>query len=242
IFPGGYYLQSGEFKRFDHGLSDMRFERMIASSNGEDYLYLFSNMQHGTYVQLRYNQIRQSVETPLVCHGQTFFEAGEMVCFKTQETPQKHHAIQIWQTPFTGENYLPESNTDSLLFKIGNKDLVRGMAECSELLQLIEKDDSYEGLYSDLVKKSGDVLDSYFWIGKEETHQLNEPLEGIRQAASAAVDEYDKVVRVRQSTLKQTKQVQSAIETTFKEIERARFESINDFVASLSQLREHRGH
>lgn len=242
IFPGGYYLQTGEFKRFDHGLSDMRFERMIASANGEDYLYLFSSLQNGTYVQLRYNQIRQSVETPLVCHGQTFFEAGEMICFKTQDTPQKHHPIQIWQTPFTGENFLPESNTDSLLFKIGNKDLVRGMAECGELLHLIDKDDSYDGLYDDLVKKSGDILDSYFWIGKDEAYQLNEPLEGIKQAASAAVDEFEKVVRVRQSTAQQTEQVGASIESTLKNIHRERFESINDFVASLTRLREHRGH
>ncbi|SMP51492.1 MoxR-like ATPase [Neorhodopirellula lusitana] len=242
IFPGGYYLQSGEFKRFDHGLSDMRFERTITSPNGEDYLYLFSNIENGTYIQLRYNQIRQSVDTPLVCHGQTFFEAGEMVCFKSQEAPQKHHAIQIWQTPFTGDNHLPENQTDSLLFKIGNKDLVRGMAECTEILQLIEKDDSYDGLYNDLAKKTGDVLDSYFWINNDETHRLDEPLSGIKQAAAAAIDEFEKVVRVRQSTTKQTDQVRSAIETTLKQIERARFESIDDFVSSLTELRQHRGH
>ncbi|EMI44696.1 DNA repair ATPase [Rhodopirellula sp. SWK7] len=242
IFPGGYYLQSGEFKRFDHGLADMRYERTIASSNGEDYLYLFSNIEHGTYVQLRYNQIRQTVETPLVCHGQTFFEAGEMVCFKTHETPQKHHPIQIWQTPFVGENYLPPSQTDSLLFKIGNQDLVRGMAECSEVLQLIEKDDSYDGLYQDLVKKSGDILDSYFWIGKEETHHLDTALGHIRDAASAAVEEFEKVVRVRTETKKQTEKVKTAIERTLKEIDRSRFESIQEFVASLTHLREHRGH
>ncbi|EMI55421.1 DNA repair ATPase, partial [Rhodopirellula sallentina] len=242
IFPGGYYLQSGEFKRFDHGLADMRYERTIASSNGEDYLYLFSNVEHGTYVQLRYNQIRQTVETPLACHGQTFFEAGEMVCFKAHESPQKHHPIQIWQTPFVGDNYLPPSQTDSLLFKIGNQDLVRGMAECSEVLQLIEKDDSYDGLYQDLVKKSGDILDSYFWIGNEETQRLDVALTSIRDAASAAVEEFEKVVRVRTETKKQTDRVKSGIEGTLKEIDRKRFESIQEFVSSLTSLREHRGH
>ncbi|MFG0264612.1 MAG: DNA repair ATPase [Rhodopirellula sp. JB055] len=241
IFPGGYYLQSGEFKRFDHGLVDMRYERTINSPNGEDSLYLFSNVEDGTYIQLRYNQIRQSVDTPLVCHGQTFFEAGEMVCFKGQDTPQKHHAIQLWQTPFTSEDYLPETQTDSLLFKIGNKDLVRGMAECSELLQLIEKDDSYNDLYIDLSKKSGDVLDSYFWIDNEETHHLAEPLRKIRETAGAAIEEYEKVVRVREGTAKQTRQVQSDTNTTLKEIERSRFTSIDQFVASLAQLRVQRG-
>ena len=47
----------------------------------------------------------------------------------------------------------PENQTDSLLFKIGNKEIVSGMAECSEVLQLIDKDDSYDGLYVDLGKK-----------------------------------------------------------------------------------------
>ncbi|TWU18061.1 DNA repair ATPase [Allorhodopirellula heiligendammensis] len=242
IFPGGYYLQSGEFKRFDHGLADMRYERTIASPNGEDYLYLFSNLDQGTYVQLRYNQIRQNVDTPLVCHGQTFFEAGEMVCFKGNQSPQKHHPIQIWQTPFVSDDFLPPHQTDSMLFKIGNKELVRGMAECSEVLQLIEKDDSYDSLYQDLVKKSGDILDSYFWIDKPETHHLDKPLGEIRGTATAAIEEFEKVTRVRSETKRRTEQVQTAIEQTLKEVERSRFESINDFVAALTRLREHRGH
>ena len=209
IFPGGYYLQTGEFKRFDHGLSDMRYQRTIASPNGEDYLYLFYNPESGTYVQLRYNLIRQTVETPLICHGQTFFERGEMVCFQSQEDPQKHHAVQVWQTPFTGPNYVPENQTDSLLFKIGNKEIVRGMAECNEILQLIDKDDSYEGLYVDLGKKSSDVLDSYFWIDQPELETLSEPLAKIREAAGAAVEEFDKVVRVRRDTQERTEKVQT---------------------------------
>ncbi len=242
IFPGGYYLQTGEFKRFDHGLSDMRYQRTVASSNGEDFLYLFYNPESGTYVQLRYNVIRQTVETPLVCHGQTLFEGGEMVCFQTQDDPQKHHAVQIWQTPFTGANFVPENQTDSLLFKIGNKEIVRGMAECTEILQLIDKDDSYEGLYVDLVKKSSDVLDSYFWIDKSETKNLADPVRKIHEAASAAVEEFEKVVRVRRDTQQRTKQVQDAIESLIKSIERSRFESIDDYVSSLASLREQRGH
>ncbi|MCO8123579.1 DNA repair ATPase [Stieleria sp. TO1_6] len=242
IFPGGYYLQTGEFKRFDTGLSDMRYQRTIAASNGEDFLYLFYAPHTGTYVQLRYNLIQQSVETPLVCHGQTFFEEGEMVCFRSQEQPQKHHAVQIWQTPFTGPDYVAENQTDSYLFKIGNKEIVRGMAECSELLQLIDKDDSYEGLYVDLGKKASDILDSYFWIEKAETESLGEPLQKIRQAAGAAVEEFDKVVRVRKETESRTRQVRSDIESLIKQIERSRFESIDDFVDSLAQLRQQRGH
>ena len=242
IFPGGYYLQTGEFKRFDHGLSNMRYQRTIASPNGEDYLYLFYNADSGTYIQLRYNLIQQTVDTPLVCHGQTFFEQGEMVCFQSQDEPQRHHAIQIWQTPFTSAAFAPENQSDSLLFKIGNKEIVRGMAECNELLQLIDKDDSYEGLYVDLVKKASDVLDSYFWIDNPETENLAEPVSKVREAATAAVEEFEKVVRVRRDTESQTKEVKTAIDELIKSIERSRFESIDDFVGALASLREQRGH
>ncbi len=241
IFPGGYYLQTGEFKRFDHGLSDMRYQRTIAAANGEDFLYLFHNHESGKYVQLRYNLIRQTVDTPLICQGQTLFDGGEMVCFKSQDEPQKHHAIQIWQTPFTGPDVITSSQPDSLLFKIGNKDIVRGMAECTELLMLIDKDDNYDGLYVDLVKKAGDVLDSYFWIDKPEAETLSEPLTKIREAARAAVEEFEKVVRVRKETNQRSEQVSQDTQALFKEIERGRFESIDDFVTSLAKLRTVRG-
>jgi len=242
IFPGGYYLQTGEYKRFDHGLRGMRYQRTVAAANGEDFLYLFYNPVSGTYIQLRYNLISQTVETPLVCHGQSIFDGGEMVCFQSQEEPQKHHAIQVWQTPFTTEAVAPEGQADSLLFKIGNKEVVRGMAECSEVMQLIDKDDSYEGLYVDLGKKASDILDGYFWIDKAETHQLAEPLQKIRSAANAAVEEYEKVVRVRRDTQQRTKEVQKNVAELVKSIERSRFENIDDFVATLASLREQRGH
>ncbi|MEM9367033.1 MAG: DNA repair ATPase [Planctomycetota bacterium] len=241
VFPGGYYLQSGEFKRFDHGLIDMRFERSVAAANGEDHLYLFSHASDGTYIQLRYNQIRQTVDTPLICHGQTIFKSGEMAVFRAQESAQKHHTIQIWQTPFIDPAFAPESQTDSYLFKIGNKELVQAMAECSELLHLIDREETYDGLYDDLTKKSSDILDSYFWIAQGETHRLDEPLHAIRDAAAAAVDEFEKVVRLRQATENQTSAAETAIANTIKEIERSRFESIDDFVGVLSTLRRLRG-
>lgn len=242
IYPGGYYLQNGESKQFDHGLEDMLYERTLPASNGEDYLYLFYGRQSGIFIQLRYNVIKQQVDTPTICSGQAFFEAGEMVCFRSHEDPQKHHAIQIWQTPFVGKNYVPESNTDSMLYKIGNKELVRGMAECGEILTLIDKDDSYDGLYVDLVKKSTDVLDSYFWLDKEDTYKLSVPLAVIRDAANAAVEEFEKVVRTRRETQQRTQSVEQAVEDLLKQIDRARFESIDDFVVNLAQLREQRGH
>ena len=241
IFSNGYYLQSGEAKTFDSDVQGLKFERRVASPNGEDTLYVFYQPQSGQYVLLGYNVIEQTVDTPVVCHGFTMFHAGEMLLFKAQHDPQKHHAIQIWQTPYVGEDYVPHTNTDSYLYKIGNRDVVRGMAECHFILGLIDKEDTYAGLYVDLVKETTDVLDSYFWINHEDAANLGEPLGQIKAAASSAVDEFEKVVRVRKNTSEQTERVTDETRELLNSVGRKRFETIDEFVDSLASLRRVRG-
>ena len=241
MFPNGFVLQTGEVKLFDHGLGNLSFDRLIKSPNGEDFLFLFFQAETGALLQLRYNLIRQEVETPLVCHGQAFFENGSMLTMRASDTPQKHHALQVWQTPFTGTNFVPEVKSDSLLFKIGNHDLVRGMAECQELLTLVDKDESYADLYADLAKRATDLLDGYFWLDRDETSKLSEPIQQIRETASAAVDEFEKVVRVRNETNAALAKAENDTTEIVKAIERSRFEKVSDFVDKLAAIRGQRG-
>lgn len=242
IFPEGVFLQTGNHKLFDHGQQNLVFERTVPAPNGEDYLYLFTDLTTGTYLHLRYNLIRQEVDTPLICHGQAFFDDGQMISFREQEHAQKHHALQLWQTPYVAPNHQAAIETDSMLYKIGNRELVKGMAECQELLQLIDKDDSYSELYLDLVKRSTDILDSYFWLDREETMRLSEPINKIRDAASAAVEEYDKVVRVKHETLDALNTSQSETKALLADIGRSPFDSVDAFVKKLAEIRKQRGH
>ncbi len=241
IFPNGFCLQTGECKLFDHGLTELAFERVIPAPNGEDLLFLFFQASTGTYLQLRYNLIRRAVDTPLVCHGQAFFDDGRMLTMRANEAPQKHHALQLWQTPYTSPNYQLTTKSDSMLFKIGNRDLVRGMSECQEILELIDKDESYIGLYADLVKRATDILDAYFWLDREEAFSLATPIATIREAASAAVDEFEKVVRVKQETSAALAKAQAETDELLKAIDRSRFEKIDDYVEKLAAIRSGRG-
>jgi hypothetical protein len=241
IFANGYSLQTGEHKVFENDLRGMIFERRVEAPNGEDYLYIFYNRDSGTYVHLHYNLIAQQLETPLVCHGATIFPAGEMICFKAQPDPQKHHALQIWQTPYVADDFVPSTNTDSFLYKVGNKEIVRGMAESYEVISLVEKEDTYADLYVDLVRKSGDIVDSYFWLTEPDCFNLAECMVQIRDAAASAIDEFDKVVRVKQNTAQQTSQARSQTTEILHEATHRRFELIDDFVSSLGDLRAVRG-
>ena len=183
IFANGYYLQTGDHKIFESDVRNLQFDRRLPASNGEDHLYAFYNPTNGEYVLLSYNMIEQRVETPIQCHGYSFFDNGQLVFFKSDSTPQKHHALQIWQTPYVAADQISAVNVDSILYKIGNRDIVRAMAGCHEIINLTAKDDAYAGLYLDLVKKCTDILDAYFWLNESSAFALGEVLKQIRDSA-----------------------------------------------------------
>ena len=244
IFSNGYLLLTGEAKFFDTNLSDMRFERRIASANGEDVLYIFYNRHSGDYILLAYNLISQTVDTPTICNGYTLFPNGELIYFKTEEEPQRHHTLQIWQTPVLTEEAAAADTgkSDNFLYKIGNPDLVRGMAECREVLTLLRKDDNYGGLYLDLTKSTTNILDGYYWITKDETQNLAEPLRDIQKAASSAIEEFEKVQTLRRSTKDRTNTTEGEVSELLRDIRTSAPDDILGFVHNLSNLRTQRGH
>jgi hypothetical protein len=78
------------------------------------------------------------------------------------------------------------SSNGSFLSKIGNADIVRCMAECRGVLTLLAKEDSFSGLYVELSRRSGDIIDSYFWIDKAEpTAQRNARRNQVRRRSGA---------------------------------------------------------
>ncbi|TSE09730.1 DNA repair ATPase [Aquimarina algiphila] len=241
IYPNGYYLQSGEFKLFTNEVNDVKFQEKISSPNGEDFLYVFYESEKGLYTLMSYNVIEQEVTTPIICNGFTILEQGELCYFKTEDEQTKHHVIQIWQTPFIKGNTIPSEHTDTLLYKIGNKDIVKAMAESNALITLLNKEDNYDGLYDDISKFSNDIVDSYYWIREDDTFRLDIPLEEINGAANAAIDEFEKVVQLRRTATNITKETKDKAEGIFGKIKSSSFKSIDDFVLVLSQLRTLRG-
>jgi hypothetical protein len=241
IFANGYFLQNGEVKTFDNNLLDMRFLRRIAASNGEDFLFIFFNRASGLYILLAYNVIQETVATPIICNGYSLFNDGRLIYFKAGNEPQKSHAIQLWQTPFTGPDVVLSKNTDDYLYKIGNSDIVRCMAACHAIINLARRDDSYANLYLDLVRESQDVIDTYFWVNKDEAFALQAPLLEIRDAAKSAIDEFEKVRRLRQQASAALKEMAKRVKEATSASASSRYTKLDPYVKALSNLRALRG-
>ncbi len=198
-FPTGFFLQTGAYKLFDHGLRNTIYQKTIAAPNGEDFLYQFFEPVSGSYLHLRYNLIRQEVDTPLICHGQSYFDDGRMITMRAQDHPQKHHALQIWQTPFVGPNYQAPVTKDSMLYKIGTGTLFERWRNAKRRSNWSTKMSPTRTFMS--ISPNAQTIFSiaiFGSIGRNFSARHSDPK--IRDTAEAAIDEYEKVVRVRSET------------------------------------------
>lgn len=242
IFAKGYYLQTGVSKLFEYDMQNMLFEKRITSPNGEDYLYVFYHQKSGMYILLSYNIILQEVATPIFCNGYVFFKNGQLLFFKNDNEQRKHHAIQIWQTPYYHPDFeVNSTNKDSIIYKIGNKDIVKAMAESNEILTLIAKEDSYNDLYVDLVRKSTEVLDAYHWIHNEGVCNLSDSITQIKQTSLAAIAEYEKVSNVKNSTKKKVLAATNSLKELKSELRKQSDKDIDFHVHFLAKFRKLRG-
>ncbi|KOS07235.1 AAA family ATPase [Flavobacterium akiainvivens] len=241
IFSNGYYLQTGEYKIFENSLQNLLFQERITSPNGEDFMYVFYEEATGQYVLMAYNIITHEVSTPIICNGFTILQNGELCYFRAEAEHTKNHLVQIWQTPFIKGDVMPTQHKDSYVYKIGNKDIVKAMAESHSIITLLNKSDDYDGLYADLTRLAQNVLDGYYWITGKETFELSLPLTEIKNTANAAIDEFEKVVQLRLNAAKTTQDVKDKAESLFIKIKSSPLDDIDVFVADLAGLRALRG-
>lgn len=241
IFSNGYYLQNGTYKVFDTEFENVTFLRKVASPNGEDFLYIFTQTETNTYILMSYNIIQQSVETPIICNGFTIFKDGSLIYFRTEAEATRHHQVQIWETPYMAVLLENQERKEDPLYKVGNKQIVQAMAEVQEVVQLVNKEDSYEGLYEDILKKSSSLLDSYFWINDEALENLGEPLKQIKEVANTAIDEYVKVQVQRKHAEELVQRTEQKLEDLLFQINSTVVEKLDQLVHQLADARRLQG-
>lgn len=241
IFPDGYYLATGELKQFESRESGLVLERVLHAPNGEDSLYVFYDDASGVYVLMAYRLIAQQVDERVVCHGFSLFPNGHLLLFRADPEPQKHHTIQLRQTPFHEKGFEPPGHRDAFLYQIGNRDVVRCLAEANEIVSLARRRQPYAELYADVVKRCAVLLDGYPWLAHAEALRLDAALREVRDAASQAVEEFEKVRRLRREAAQQITAFRQRCDEEFGALRRASFQRLEDFVQHLATLRRLRG-
>lgn len=241
LFSNGYALQTGGLKVISQDLNRLYYLKTLTEPNRENFLYVFYDDKTNNYQLISYNIISQTIETPIRCSGFTFLNNGKLIYLRESTETTKHHLAQIWQTPYSKELQPNIEKTDSLLYKIGNKDIVRVMAESQELITLLNKKDSYSGLYDDIVKLSTAILDVYYFLGETEVQKLDQPLREIRAIAHSAINEYEKVVEQRKNTGEALEKIKFSCDKILEDTKRLHYSQLTEYIDALAQIRILRG-
>jgi hypothetical protein len=247
IFPSGYYLTTGELKTFQIPDGDFRLKRTLRSPNGEDMLYVFYEQLTGQVILFRYNLIRKQADVPLIGHGFALFENGHLVVFNADNEPTLVHPLQVWETPFTSESFHAQASVanDSELARIGNPELVRGIAELNTVVTLVDSSSASERHFTSLIRTVDRVLDQFFWLsGRQEEAlfaSLHQHLTTIRGTAELVLDEYEKVQSIRAQTETAINDVAEAQGILMRDLKPDSWKAPDQFVSYLARLREHGG-
>ncbi|WP_371658265.1 DNA repair ATPase [Streptomyces sp. NBC_00280] len=200
VFPGGYCLATGTYKTFDGvaatlDTAALEFERVVRSPNGEDVLFAFHARVEGRSLLLPYNVIRKEVATPLSCHGWALYDDGALVVLRADnDEPQRIHPVQLWNSPFVSDTHaVAQPAGTGPLARVGNADLVRGIADCLSIARAVTETTPTSEVYEELAAACVRAADSYHWLGEPELGALHEPLTQMRATAEQVLAEFETV-------------------------------------------------
>ncbi len=243
IFPGGYYLQTGEYKTYDTETDGLKFRRRINSPNGEDILYVFYQPDQGIVGLFAYNVIEQSLQNPIYGHGHALSDEGTIVIFSAEMEPTRVHPMQIWNTPYQSQEFASKEPTNQSFFgRVGNAALVRGIADLYSIGRLIDEQTVSARLYEDLSQQASKMLDAHYWLEDSESLKIDASLKEIASTAELVIDEFEKVESIRQQSTKTMQEAEQNQADLLHSIQPDSWETAEDYVTALDKLRHQRGH
>ncbi|KTF11427.1 DNA repair ATPase [Pseudoalteromonas sp. 10-33] len=243
IFPGGYYLQSGQARSFEEQIDDLEFHRQVKSPNGEDVLYVFYEPSEGRYALFAYNIIDKNLQNPIYCHGYGIYNDGIALTFKADnEQAERVHPIQIWQSPFVSAEFAANAPALTSFFgKIGNPDLVRGISDLYSVCKAINEQSPSLFHYEDMISLSRNIFDRYHWLNESEFAEIAQSLHSIFETAEQVLDEFEKVTEIQNKAKQALADITKQYTEVTREVRSDSFKAVSEFVTAIDALKVLKG-
>lgn len=244
VFPGGYYLQTGESRLFDDDVAGLTYARTILSPNGEDVLYVFYRHGEGTYELLPYNLVKKDVATPIRCSGYSLGNDGTMVVFRTPPAaePTRVHPVQVWKTPFVTAEFAASAPKDgSYLSKVGNADLVSVISDVMSMCRLAGKEQPNRRTFEDVIAGVARLLGSHYWLGHAEAEGLQDALKTVQLTTELVVGEFEKAQQIAQRAAESLAEAERIQQDVLVRLQLSELRSADAYLSALTELRGHRG-
>ncbi|WP_433451461.1 DNA repair ATPase [Streptomyces sp. CA-142005] len=244
VFPGGYCLAGGTHKTYELDVTGLEFEREVRAPNGEDVLYAFRSRTGGRALLLSYNTLRKEVAKPLPCRGWALFEDGALAVLRDGgEEPAHTHPVQWWTSPYVSDTHAAALRTGTGAFaRVGNADLVRGLADCLSVARLvtdgIETSEGYRALAAACVR----AADTHHWLTEPELGDLAGPLGEVRTAAEQVLGEFETVRELTRHAADVLDEADERIAAVVRRLRGVAPREAAAWVRGLTELRHAHGH
>lgn len=242
IFPGGYYLQTGEYKAFDENVKKLSFKQMIKSPNGEDVLFVFYDPVAGISGLFAYNLIEKQLQVPIYGHGYALAENGQLVIFSAESEPTRIHPMQIWNTPYVSAEFASQAPTSQNFYgRIGNAELVRGISDLFSVCRMVNKQSVSMRLYEELSKAAKKTFDDHYWLSDKPLIELQTVVQDISSTSELVIDEFEKVQNIRQQSEKTMAEAEQKQQQLMQAIRVDNLSDAEAYVQALNDIRRQRG-
>ncbi|MCX3062637.1 DNA repair ATPase [Streptomyces beihaiensis] len=245
VFPGGYCLSEGGHKTFDIDTAGLAHEQTVRSPNGEDVLYVFHDRTEGRDLLLSYNTIRKEALAPLGCQGHALLDDGTLVVLRTDAgaEPARVHPVQRYDSPYVTDTYAAAQPVgEGALARIGNADLVRGVADCLSLARAATTATPTSEGYAALLAGCVRAADSHPWLADAEAGALDGPLSALRATAEQIVAEFETVRELTEQAARTLEEAAARITAVVRRLRGEVPRDAGQWVAGLTELRRAQGH
>ncbi|MFD9614018.1 DNA repair ATPase, partial [Streptomyces sp. NPDC059083] len=242
VFPGGSCLASGTVRTFDTDTDGLAFDRTVRSPDGGHLLFVFRARTEGRTLLLPYDLIGKEIASPVVCRGYALLDDGTMAVLRDgPDEPGRVHPVQIWRTPYVSDTRARPAGTGPLT-RIGNADLVRGIADCLAIARQAGEQTPATAVYEALVAACVRAGDTHHWLGDPEAGDLGTPLAELRATAAQVLDEFGTVSAL---TRQAAEALAASAEDIGRLVRRIRGEApatAGEWTSRITELRRAQGH
>jgi hypothetical protein len=143
---------------------------------------------------LPWNTVRREAGAALHGAAHALLPDGTLILLRPDREPVRTHELQVWRTPFQSADHAAAQPVgDGPLARIGNADLVRGIADCLDVVRVATaaaQDDATSAPPELILDASAKAADRHYWLADTG---LLEPLAELRDAAQQLAAEQGRV-------------------------------------------------
>jgi hypothetical protein len=135
-----------------------------------------------------------------------------------------------------------QPQSQSFYGKIGNAELVRGVSDIYSICRSIDSQSVSARRYEELAKAAKKIFDDHYWLESKESEALAQLLKQVAQTSELVIDEFEKVQSIQAQSKKAMLGAEQAQKELLQKIRPDSWQTAEDYVNALSQLRHQRGH